>query len=163
MAFDFPANPTNGQTYEGYTWNGSNWVLTPAADPLDFSSRSIVTDFDGDELFLLNVTQDAGVTYDPRAILASNVFAPSNSDFYVQQNLEWVDLGTALTEVGFLADIIDGGDFDLTIALGSDNDVFDGGDFANTTASGTTSEAIDGGVFAGVASNLLIDGGTATV
>lgn len=163
MAFDFPANPAVGQTYEEYTWNGSNWVISPAPDPLDFSDRSIVTDWDGDELLLLNVTDDAGATYNPRAILASNVFAPSNSDFYVQQNLEWVDLGTALTQVGFLADIIDGGDFQLTIALGSDNDVFDGGDFGTTTAAGSTTEALDGGVFAGVASSLLLDGGTATV
>lgn len=163
MAFDFPLNPTIGQTYEGYVWNGSNWVIAPAPDPLDFSGRAAVTDWDGDELFLLNVTEDAGATYSPRAILANNLFAPSNSNYYVQQNLEWTDLGTALTQVGFLADVIDGGDFLLTIALGSDNDVFDGGDFGATTANGTTSEALNGGAFAGVASNLLLDGGVATV
>ena len=77
--------------------------------------------------------------------------------------MEWVDLGTALTEVGFLSDIIDGGDFGLTLALGSDDDVFDGGDFSTTTASGTTSEALDGGIFAGTASDLLLDGGVATL
>lgn len=165
MAFDFPANPVNGQTYLGYTYNGLNWILTAGTGTpsFNFSGEEAVTDWDGDDLFLLNVTEDAGITFTPKSILASNVFAPSNSNFYVQQNLEWVDLGTALTEVGFLSDIIDGGDFGLTLALGSDDDVFDGGDFSTTTASGTTSEALDGGIFAGTASDLLLDGGVATL
>jgi hypothetical protein len=28
MALDFPANPTNGQIYENWTWNGEAWRLT---------------------------------------------------------------------------------------------------------------------------------------
>ena len=162
MAFDFPANPTIGQEYLNYTWNGANWVLT-SSDALDFSGRAFVTEFDADDIFLLNITEDGGVTYDPRAILASNIFAPSDSKYYVQQNLDWVDLDFALTQVGLFADVIDGGDFGLTLALGSDNDIFDGGDFSTTTANGTTTEALDGGAFAGVASNLLLDGGLATL
>lgn len=30
MAFDFPAAPTAGQTYQGYTWDGEKWVGTTA-------------------------------------------------------------------------------------------------------------------------------------
>jgi hypothetical protein len=36
MAFDFPNAPTNGQVYQGYTWDGEKWVGTvagPAALP----------------------------------------------------------------------------------------------------------------------------------
>jgi hypothetical protein len=28
MAFDFPSSPTNGQIYQGYTWDGEKWVST---------------------------------------------------------------------------------------------------------------------------------------
>lgn len=162
MAFDFPANPAVGQEYLNYTWNGSTWVLI-SSDPLNFFNRDIVVDFSPDDLFLLNTTADAGVTYTPKAIAADNVFAPSDNLYYVQQNLEWIDLGLALTQVGLFADVVDGGDFGLTVALGADNDIFDGGDFLNTVANGTTSEALNGGAFAGTASNLILDGGTATV
>jgi hypothetical protein len=31
MAYDFPASPTIGQTYQGYTWDGEKWVGGPGA------------------------------------------------------------------------------------------------------------------------------------
>ena len=28
MAYDFPASPSTGQVYQGYTWDGEKWVST---------------------------------------------------------------------------------------------------------------------------------------
>ena len=30
-ALEFPANPTNGQVFDNWTWDGTKWNLTPVA------------------------------------------------------------------------------------------------------------------------------------
>jgi hypothetical protein len=39
MALDFPSNPTVGQTYLGWTWTGTAWVVT-AAQPVPFYNNT---------------------------------------------------------------------------------------------------------------------------
>lgn len=34
MAYDFPNSPTVGQVYQGYTWDGTKWVMTGSAAPV---------------------------------------------------------------------------------------------------------------------------------
>ena len=38
MAFEFPANPSTGDTYSIFTWNGEAWTRTPS-ETSDLESR----------------------------------------------------------------------------------------------------------------------------
>lgn len=82
-ALDFPDAPTNGQVFDKWTWNGTQWVLTAgngASGVYDMRSGSVVgtTNAAGDlRIVFTPPFRGAGVF-----VLAQNG-DPTNADWYV--------------------------------------------------------------------------------
>ena len=47
MAYQFPANPTPGDTFDKFTWNGSSWALTAQGGGGSGNFDGLITDLYG--------------------------------------------------------------------------------------------------------------------
>ena len=47
MAFNFPSNPTSGDVYDKYTWNGTTWAITPTSGTGGQGFDGLITDLYG--------------------------------------------------------------------------------------------------------------------
>lgn len=47
MAYQFPSNPTAGDTYDKFTWSGAAWTITPTGLSGDITDLNGPTGADG--------------------------------------------------------------------------------------------------------------------
>ena len=74
--------------------------------------------------------------------------APLDGNYYVRQNGSWIDLKTALSNLGVEVDeAIDGGNFTTGVGVAANNEVLDGGNFTTGTTNSTVAGVVDGGDF----------------
>ena len=118
MAFQFPSNPSPGDTYDKYSWNGSEWILTDQGGGGGGGIEE--APIDGQQYARQNaawsvISATGGIEE-----------APQDNRFYVRINGTWTDLAAALFELD--NQVIDGGDF-LTGLSQGDNEIISGGNF----------------------------------
>ena len=120
--YQFPANPVLNEVYDKYTWNGSEWILTP-------SSEIFVEEAPADNIPYVRYNLAWISWADARDITAQIADIVDGGDF---------DAGLSTTGTNT---IFDGGDFDLASSVALDSTVLDGGEFLPAD-----DNVIDGGI-----------------
>ena len=121
-AFQFPANPTPGQVYEQYTYNGSEWVLTS-------STITFVEEAPADNVPYVRYNLAWISWADARDITAQLADIVDGGD---------ADSGLSTTSTNT---IFDGGDADLVSSVAIDSTILEGG-----VAEPESDNIIDGGL-----------------
>ena len=110
VEYNFPSSPTLNQVYDKYTWNGSEWILTP-------SSEIYVEEAPADNIPYVRYNL-AWITWAAaRDIVAQIADIIDGGDF---------DSGLSATGTNT---IFDGGNFELGTSVAFDSEILDGGLF----------------------------------
>jgi len=76
--------------------------------------------------------------------------APMDGNFYVRKDGSWVNLESALKDLGFVADkTIDGGNLTTGESTATDSVTYDGGNFTTGATTAESSDVLDGGLITG--------------
>ena len=118
----FPANPTLNQVYEQYTWNGSEWIITP-------SSTSFVEEAPADNIPYVRYNLAWISWAQARDITAQLADIVDGGD---------ADSGLSTTATNT---VFDGGDADLVSSVAFDSAILEGG-----VAEPESDNIIDGGL-----------------